>query len=190
MKTMMLSVFSFLFATVVHAKAPVMYFDLGDTIVDTKDMKHIHYYQGALNYLLELKSKGYQLGMITNIPETFGSDYDAKLLTLKKLISDNWDDTIAFNWDIFDDIILPLKNTELKPNPVMFEKAIAHAQRCPVSYISESAKEITAATNIGLATHLFVLNAPTMYVPVNSVKAYLKDNYKIPYDEDCFKDVP
>lgn len=190
MKTMMFSLLGVLFATMAHAKAPVMYFDLGDTIVDTKDMKHIHYYQGALNYLLELKSKGYKLGMITNIPETFGKDYDAKLLTLKKFISNNWDDSITFNWDIFDDIILPLKNTELKPNPVMFEKAIAHANNCPASSISESPKEITAAIDTGLATHLFVLSDPVMYVPVDNLKTYLTDNYKKPYDEDCFKDVP
>ncbi len=189
MKKMLLSVFGILFATMAHAKAPVMYFDLGDTIVDTKDMKHIHYYQGALNYLLELKSKGYQLGIITNIPETFGSDYNAKLLTLKKFIGDNWDDSITFNWDIFDDIILPLKNTELKPSPVMFEKAVEHGNNCPVSYISESPKEITAASNTGLATHLFVMNDPDMYVPLNNIKTYLKDNFKKSYDEDCFKGV-
>jgi FMN phosphatase YigB (HAD superfamily) len=153
-------------------------------------MKHIHYYQGALNYLIELKSKGYQLGLITNIPETFGSDYDAKLLTLKKFISDNWDDQISFNWDLFDDIILPLKNTELKPNPVMFEKAIEHANHCPVSYISENPKEIVAASDTGLATRLFVSGDPDLYVPVNNIKNYLKANYKKSYDEDCFKDVP
>ena len=182
--------FGVLFATVAHAKAPIMYFDLGDTIVDTKDMKHIHYYQGSLNYLLELKNKGYQLGMITNIPETFGSDYQAKLATLKKFIQDNWDDPIAFNWDIFDDIILPLKNIERKPSPALFEKAMLHANNCPASYISESPTEISAASNTGLATHLFVMSDPEMYVPVSNIKAYLKSNYKKPYDEDCFKDVP
>lgn len=166
-------------------KMPWVYFDLGDTVISTSDMKHLHYFKGAREYMDELKRQGFKIGIITNIPETFGMDYDEKLLTLKKVIADGWDEVEPFDWSVYDEIILPLKNSELKPAPTLFMKAISHANGCPAAFIGESPKEITAADNVGMATKLFVSTEAELYVPVAKMNKYMKDHYKNNYDPEC-----
>ncbi len=172
----------------VQDKAPWIYFDLGDTVISTQDMKHLHYFNGAREYIEDLKRQGYKIGMITNIPETWGMDYDEKLLTLKKVIHDGWDESRPFDWEAFDEIILPLKNTELKPNAVMFVKAINKANGCPSAFIGESQKEVDAAKNLGMASKLFVKDEVEQYIPVHKVNRYLKDNYTRSYEKECLSD--
>jgi phosphoglycolate phosphatase-like HAD superfamily hydrolase len=166
-------------------KAPWVYFDLGDTVISTSDMKHLHYFKGAKAYMEDLKKNGFKIGIITNIPETWGMDYDEKLQTLKNVIQTGWDDNEPFDWAVYDDIILPLKNTEMKPAPTMFIKAIDKAFGCPSAFIGESPKEIQAATDAGMAAKLFVANDGELYIPVEKVNRYLKDNYKRVYDPEC-----
>ena len=166
-------------------KKPWVYFDLGDTIVNTKDMNHIKYMKGAREYLKDLKREGFKIGIVSNIPENWGMDYDEKLLTLKKIIQDGWDEEEAFDWSIYDEIILPLKNTEMKPAPTLFLKAIAKAQSCPSAFIGESPKEILAAQNVGMAAKLFDENDAVPFMPVYEVKSFIVNNYHIDYDKDC-----
>ena len=47
---------------------PWIYFDLGDTIVDTSDMSKIKYFQGAKEYLEGLRDLGINVAIMTNIP--------------------------------------------------------------------------------------------------------------------------
>lgn len=61
-----------------------VYFDLGDTVVASKDMKNIKYIPGAKAYIEKLHQEGFKVGIISNIPETWGLDYNEKLLSLKK----------------------------------------------------------------------------------------------------------
>ncbi|MGZ3782312.1 MAG: hypothetical protein ACXVCY_16800 [Pseudobdellovibrionaceae bacterium] len=162
-----------------------IYFDLGDTIIDTKDMKHLHYFNGAREYLEDLKRNGFKIGLITNIPETWGVDYQEKYNRLKKVISDGWTEADAFDWAVFDEVILPLKNDEMKPNAPMYMKAINRAEGCPCAFIGESLKEVEAANSFGMAGKLFVYNDAELYIPVDKVNKYLKDNYKRAYDHEC-----
>ncbi len=168
---------------------PWIYFDLGDTVVNTKDMKHLKYFSGAKEYIAELKNRGFQVGLITNIPETFGADYEEKLETLKKLIHDGWDDQIEFDWGVFDHIILPLKNSELKPGPVLFQRALSKAGSCPSAYISENEKEIVAAKGHGFATKLFQESEREMYVPHDKLKNFLENEYQNKYEKECFDQI-
>jgi FMN phosphatase YigB (HAD superfamily) len=133
----------------------------------------------------ELKRQGFKLGIITNIPETFGTDYDEKLITLKKVIADGWDEPNPFDWNVFDDIVLPLKNSELKPTPTLFKRAMEHANGCPTAFIGESPKEIEAAETLGMATKLFVAADSELYVPVSKMNRYMRDHYRNPYDPEC-----
>jgi phosphoglycolate phosphatase-like HAD superfamily hydrolase len=149
-------------------KAPWVYFDLGDTVISTADMKHLHYFKGVRDYMEDLKRQGFKIGIITNIPETFGVDYDEKLLTLKKVIADGWEE-----------------NNEMKPAPTLFVKAMNKAEGCPTAYIGESPKEIKAADDLGMATKLFVANDSELYVPVDKMNKYMKDHYRNPYDSEC-----
>ena len=167
-------------------KSPWVYFDLGDTVISTKDFKHLHYFKGAREYMDELKRQGYKIGIITNIPETWGMDYDQKLQTLKKFIHDGWDEDRPFDWSVYDEVILPLSNNEMKPALTLFLKAMNRAATCPSAYIGESPKEIVAAESVGMAVKLFVESDPELYVPVEKMATYLKSNYHREYDRDCF----
>lgn len=162
-----------------------VYFDLGDTVVSTKDMKKIKYIPGAKEYIERLHQEGFKVGMISNIPETWGMDYDEKLLSLKKAIEDGWVDSVPFDWTLYDEVILPLKNTEMKPAPHLFLKAIQRAQSCPSLYIGESPKEILAAEKIGMAAKLFDDSQTELYIPISELKNYITSNYQISYDQDC-----
>lgn len=167
-------------------KKPWVYFDLGDTVVNTKDMKQLKYMNGAREYIEALKREGFKVGIITNIPEVWGMDYDEKLQTLKKVIQDGWVEAEPFDWSVYDEVILPLKNTEMKPAPTLFLKAINTAGACPSAYIGESPKEIMAAQNLGMAAKLINDSDVEKYIPVGEVKTFLEQNYKRDYDQDCF----
>jgi phosphoglycolate phosphatase-like HAD superfamily hydrolase len=166
---------------------PWVYFDLGETVVSTKDMKHIKYMPGAKVYIEDLKREGFNVGIITNIPETWGMNYQEKLETLKKVIQDGWDDTQPFDWAVYDEVILPLKNSEMKPAPTLFQKAIMRSESCPSMYIGESIKEIDAAKNLGMAAHLFDENAHEKYIPIDSVTDFIEVNYKLEYERNCLR---
>jgi beta-phosphoglucomutase-like phosphatase (HAD superfamily) len=175
----------FSFRAVAQDKKPWVYFDLGDTVVNTKDMKHLKYMKGARDYLEELKREGFKIGIISNIPENWGMDYDEKLLTLKKVIQDGWDEDRPFDWSIYDEIILPLKAHEMKPAPTLFLKAISNAESCPSVYIGESPKEIAAAEAVGMAAKLFNEADSEIYLPVTKVRGFIIENYRGDYDKNC-----
>ncbi len=183
MLVFLLNLFSFkLFA---QDKKPWVYFDLGDTVVNTKDMKNLKYINGAREYMDELKREGFKIGIISNIPENWGMDYDEKLMSLKKVIQDGWAEERPFDWSIYDEVILPLKNTEMKPAPILFLKAISLAGSCPSLFIGESPKEIVAAKNLGMAAKLFNENDSEIYIPISDVKLFIADNYTLEYDKTC-----
>ncbi len=168
---------------------PWIYFDLGDTVISTKDMKHLKYFRGAKDYIIGLKDKGYKVGLITNIPETFGSDYQEKFETLKKVIHDGWDDSENFDWEVFDAVFLPLKNNEMKPASHLFQKALNETQGCPAMYLSESENEIKAANTHGFATKLFVEGEKDLYVPLEKLTPFIKHEFKKEYNEECFNQI-
>ncbi len=178
-----LSLFSF--KAIGQDKKPWVYFDLGDTIVNTKDMKHLKYIRGARVYMDELKREGFNIGIISNIPENWGMDYDEKLLSLKKVIQEGWDEETPFDWSVYEEIILPLKNTEMKPAPTLFLKAIEKADSCPSVYIGESPKEITAARNTGMAAKLFIESDKEIYIPIKEMKSFIVQNYQGTFDRNC-----
>ncbi|MDD4974517.1 MAG: HAD hydrolase-like protein [Bacteriovorax sp.] len=175
----------FTFKAGAQDKKPWVYFDLGDTVVNTKDMKHLKYMKGAREYMDELKREGIKIGIISNIPENWGMDYDEKLQSLKKVIQDGWDEDRPFDWSVFEEVILPLKNSEMKPAPTLFLKAISKTESCPSVYIGESPKEIAAARDVGMAAKLYNESDEEIYIPVTQVKAFIADNYHRDYDKNC-----
>lgn len=166
-------------------KAPWIYFDLGDTIVDTSDMNKIHYYNGAKEYMEGLRDLGIKVGIMTNIPVSWGNTQQEKLNSLKKFISDRWVDSVPFDWSVYEDVLLPYTQAEMKPAEGMYLKALQRAGSCPVGFISENPKEITAAFNLGFATQLF-RNEIELYIPLDQIVDYLKTQYQRPWDQDCF----
>ncbi|MDD0854413.1 hypothetical protein HBN50_14975 [Halobacteriovorax sp. GB3] len=162
-----------------------VFFDLGDTIVNTKDKKGFHYFDGAKAYLESLRKMGLHIGIISNIPETFGMSYEEKLQTLKTLIQSKWNDKEQFDWSLFDEILLPLNNNELKPADILFLRALSRAGECPSIYISENEREVLKAESMGIAGHLFDKESQGMYVPLEILESYIDENYARPIPSEC-----
>lgn len=173
------------FSIQAQAKSLWVYFDLGDTVIRTKDMKNIKYIPGAREYMEMLKREGFKIGIISNIPETWGMDYQTKFAKLKKTISDGWAESEPFDWSVYDEVMLPLKDIDMKPAPHLFLKAMEKAESCPSIYIGESQKEIDAAKGLGMASKLFVETDTDLYVPILDMKNYIFSNYQREYDPEC-----
>jgi len=136
-------------------KKPWVFFDLGNTVVDTRtyDFKKIFYRQGSYEYLLLLRSQGYKLGLIVNVPDRWGSTDAEKVLAMKQFIAESWTDPRPMNWEIFDaGIVIPHSDALRKPEPEMFQRAreLAAAEGCGAVYQGEELAEVEAATRAGL----------------------------------------
>jgi FMN phosphatase YigB (HAD superfamily) len=136
------------------AQATWVYFDLGNTLVDTTDFTKVDYYKNAYNTLKQLKLYGYQIGLISNIPEDWGSNYNEKLNRLKAEVNNNWVGAKPFDWAIFDEIIISMKTGERKPALFMFQQAMDLGSNCPMLFVGENQTEIDAARQVGMAAHL------------------------------------
>lgn len=166
-------------------KSSWVFFDLGDTVVSSARANHMHYFQGTKEYIEELKRQGFRVGLMTNIPETWGRNYDEKWQSLKKYINDNWDGEDVFDWSVFDEVILPLNNGERKPAPPMYARALSFSADCPSVFIGDSALEVEAAIHMGMAGKIFKQEDSEFYIPIDKIKSYLKDNYHQKYDPQC-----
>lgn len=166
------------FSAFADCERPFLFFDLGNTLVDTRTYKFekIIYMPGAFTYIAELKRRGYSLGLIANIPESWGSTRAEKLATLRKFISDRWADPNPMIWDAFDlGILIPLKNSERKPAPVLFNQAMALAQQthCKAIYEGEEDQEMVAAHNAGMFPFK-VGRADRFYLPIDEIDDFVK----------------
>lgn len=142
---------------------PWVFFDLGDTVVEVKVEVEQKYLPGAQAYLKSLREAGFGVGLIVNIPESWGRTYVAKFSELvrfmdglrqKKYADSKWASEIEFDWNDYDEVLLPKSNLERKPSPEMFKRARDIAAPCPVLYQGENEKELAAAQSVGLVTHL------------------------------------
>ncbi|MBL6990203.1 MAG: HAD family hydrolase [Bacteriovoracaceae bacterium] len=184
--------FCFLFSNVYSSDfshRPWVYFDLGNTLVNTHDFSAIGYFPGAQNYLTELKQLGFNIGMISNVPQKWGQTHTEKLNTLKKFIDDRWVGEHSFDWDVFDYIILPLSDLERKPQPILFLKAMEVSKPCPIIYFSEDEAEIFAAKKLGLAAFRVSSSSNPEYILKDQIVDYIKENYSLEYDQSCFVDI-
>ncbi len=150
----------FIFGGSVSARAscekPWVFFDLGaNTIIDTSDDTYdkIKYMPGAHAYLQDLRDKGYHLGLLVNIPETWGKTQQEKFETTKKFIGSQWADAIPLDWEQFDlGVAFPPTNAERKPAPYLFDQAMKRAQEagCEAVYQTTLPDEVPAANKAGM----------------------------------------
>jgi hypothetical protein len=153
-----------------------VFFDLGNTVINIKNKNSLDYFQGSENYIKSLRKMGIKVGVITNIPETFGKDYNEKLHTLKKYIRDSWVGSRPFDWSLFDKVYLPLNNSELKPAPILYRRAVEFINNSPRLFISETQKELDEAINQGFAVHLYKEQDSDLYIPLDIIKEYILTN--------------
>ena len=110
-----------------------------------------------------------------------------KLWFLKSYVENRWVDSIPFNWDIFENVILPKNDSERKPAPFMFQEAISVAPACPLVFMGETLEEIVAANDLGFSVKLVpVFKMVERYVPQAELINHMKDGFSLPYNDKCF----
>lgn len=84
---------------------PVVYFDLGETLVHTADDGSITYLPGAASYLRALRERHIAIGLITNVPPSWGATDAERAARLKKEVDAAWKGSAPFAWEDFGDRI-------------------------------------------------------------------------------------
>lgn len=129
---------------------PVVYFDLGETLVHTAGDGSIGYLPGAASYLRALRARHIRVGLITNVPPSWGRTDAERAARLKTEVDAAWRGSAPFAWQDFGDRILtPRTEAERKPAPVLWQRAKADSGRCRLVYQAETADEVKVAASLG-----------------------------------------
>lgn len=136
-----------------------MWFDLGNVLIETRDgFDKIHWMPGVRTYLQELRSQGFRIGLITNIPEKWGEpgDRNSKIDRLQAVINQGWVDETPFDLEEFDEVLVPLYTHESKPASKLFLDAlrIADGEGLKSYFQGETPREVEAARALGLTSFL------------------------------------
>lgn len=146
--------FTLFFSCCASASDIWVFFDLGDTIISTSNGQ-TQYLQKTKNYLQELKENKIHLGLISNIPDSWGATYEQKLTRLKKYVADTWNEEGAFNWDDFELVLIPETQEEAKPSPVLFQRAqwFTRYAGAKIIFQGENPSEVQAAQSLGIPAY-------------------------------------
>jgi hypothetical protein len=137
------------------ARCSVVWFDLGNTLVDTKVAGKMTWMPDALRHLRQLRSVGVPIGLITNVPPEWGATDAERAAATKAFVDGQWAEADPFPWALFGDRILtPRTKAESKPALPLFERGKANASPCRSFYEGETPAEITAAEQAGLTGYL------------------------------------
>ncbi|MEU7259218.1 hypothetical protein AB0B21_25895 [Streptomyces rimosus] len=132
----------------------VVYFDLGETLVHTAADSGISYLPGAAAYLRTLRERHIKVGLITNVPSSWGKTDAERAAALKKEVDGAWKGPAPFAWaDFGDRILTPRTEAERKPAPVLWKRAQAAAHGCRLVYEGETAKETYVAASLGYVAY-------------------------------------
>jgi len=148
---------------------PWIFFDLGDVLVDTHDWDNLSYKPGALAYVRSLRIRGYKLGLIVNIPESWGANQPEKLARLQTEIATPWREPLAFPWRSFEVVLLPPSDALRKPDPYLFEQARLRAGDCPAVFQGENSDEVLTAERVGLIPYLVGAADRPFFMPIRAL---------------------
>lgn len=150
---------------------PVVWFDLGETLVHTADDGSIGYQPGAAAYLRSLRLRHIGIGLITNVPPSWGATDAERAARLKKEVDTAWRDSAPFAWGDFGDRILtPRTDAERKPAPALWQRAKADSGRCRVVYQAETAQEVQVAGSLGYLPYQVGQPRRPAFLPVGFVE--------------------
>ncbi|MEU8587390.1 hypothetical protein AB0C59_10355 [Streptomyces sp. NPDC048664] len=150
----------------------VVYFDLGETLIHTAEDKSIGYMPGAAAHLRALRARHIPVGLITNVPSSWGATDAERAAELKRVVDKDWKDTRPFDWaDFGDRIFTPRTEAERKPAPVLWQRAKDAAGGCRVVYQAETDDEIRAGRALGYVTYLVGRRHWPAYMPVRLITA-------------------
>ncbi|MGW6023503.1 hypothetical protein [Streptomyces sp. NPDC055099] len=150
---------------------PVVYFDLGETLVHTADDGSTSYRPGAASYLRALRERHIRIGLITNVPPSWGATDAERAARLKKEVDATWRGSAPFAWEDFGDRVLtPRTEAERKPAPVLWQRAKASAGHCRVVYQAETAEEVDVAASLGYVPYQVDRPHRPAYLPVGLIE--------------------
>ncbi|MGW6059636.1 hypothetical protein [Streptomyces sp. NPDC055189] len=149
---------------------PIVYFDLGETLVHTADDGSTGYQPGAASYLRALRERHIRVGLITNVPSAWGATDAERAARLKKEVDATWQGSAPFAWKDFGDRILtPRTEAERKPAPALWQRAKADSGHCRVVYQAETAEEVTVASSLGFVGYQVGRPHRPAFLPVGLV---------------------
>ncbi|MFK8911400.1 hypothetical protein [Streptomyces sp. YS-3] len=150
---------------------PVVWFDLGETLVHTAADGGIGYQPGAASYLRSLRLRHIGIGLITNVPPSWGATDAERAARLKKEVDSAWRDSVPFAWDDFGDRVLtPRTDAERKPAPALWQRAKADSGRCRLVYQAETAEEVGVAGSLGYLPYQVGRPHRPAFLPVGLVE--------------------
>ncbi|MFG2576869.1 hypothetical protein [Streptomyces sp. NPDC048481] len=133
---------------------PVVYFDLGETLVHTADDGSTAYLSGAASYLRTLRARHIRVGLITNVPPSWGATDAERAARLRTEVDATWRGPAAFAWaDFGDRILTPRTEAERKPSPALWQRAKQASAGCRVVYQAETAQEVSVASSLGFVSY-------------------------------------
>jgi len=156
----------------------VLFFDLGNTLINTKNEKQFKFFDSTLSYLNSLKEKNYRMGLLINIPESWGESQEQKLKSLKDYVNNRWKESKPFPWSYFEVIFLSPDTKRRKPNPYLFNQAMNWAKNKTILYQSENREEVFQASSMGIASFQVNQRKDQFYIPLNKINSYLNQFYK------------
>ncbi|NEA02958.1 hypothetical protein G3I28_27100 [Streptomyces sp. SID10116] len=150
---------------------PVVYFDLGETLVHTADDGSITYRPGAAAYLRALRARGIPVGLITNVPSSWGSTDAERAARLRQEVDSTWEGSAPFAWQDFGDRVLtPRTEAERKPAPALWQRAKAGSGHCRVVYQAETTEEVSVAASLGFVPYQVGRPHRPAFLPVGVVE--------------------
>ncbi len=160
---------------------PWMFFDLGNTLVDSNPGKEMKYIPGAHEYVRQLKRRGYRIGMITNVPDKWGPSSKEKVRSLKKTLMESWSrdpSQDSMDWSDFADALIftPPREEYRKPAPYLFKAALSQVileegeTRCKVIFQGEDPKEVAAAKHEGMIGYVVNQNPDAPFLPIEQLE--------------------
>ncbi|MFI5976198.1 hypothetical protein [Streptomyces sp. NPDC051452] len=148
-----------------------MYFDLGETLVHTAGDGSTDYQPGAASYLHALRARHIRVGLITNVPPSWGTTDAERAAKLKQEVDATWRGPVPFAWEDFADRILtPRAEAERKPARILWERAKADSGRCRVVYEAETAEEVTVASSLGFVAYQVGRPHRPAFLPVGLIE--------------------
>ncbi|MFG3280465.1 hypothetical protein [Streptomyces sp. NPDC048111] len=140
--------------TTAQQACPVVYFDLGETLVHTAEDGSTGYLPGAAAYLRALRERHIKVGLITNVPPSWGTTDAERAARLKQEVDATWQGAVPFAWQDFGDRVLtPRTDAERKPAPALWERAAARSGRCTLVYQAETTQEVQVARSLGFVAY-------------------------------------